>query len=473
MTQRPFSLRNRLLAWLLMATAVLGSLALIDTWREAVRMANLLSDRVLAGSALIIAERAALDQGGALIIDIPYGALQMLSSAAQDRVFYRVDGPPGVIVTGYDDLPVAPARPDGPPVFADAIYKGQPVRVASLARAASTGIDEIPFVVTLAETTQARQELTLTILIRSALRLLGMIAGAALIVWVAVTISLRPLYRLGDEIAARSFSDLHPIETPVPTEVRGLVETVNSFMRRLQSAVEGLRNFSGNAGHQLRTPLTVVRMQLALARRATRLAQAQEAAAKSDEAVARAEQVLGQLLLLARVDAAGGDGPRIARMDLTAFARELTAQMVPAALDAGIDLGFEGGQAQVITAEPLLLGEALRNLIDNAVRYAGRGAIVTVRSTKDGAGIPVLEVEDNGPGIPRPARGAAISRFGRGETDLPGSGLGLAVVQEIATLFGAELRLGSGPGGRGLRVQLSFAPKGMAAGAQIQPPPQK
>lgn len=455
MRRAPLSLRSTLLGWLLIATALMGAFALVDTWREAVRTANELADRVLAGSALVIAERAALDDNGALIIDIPYGALEMLSSAAQDRVFYRVDGPPGDLVTGYADLPVAPAREDGPPTFANGMFEGVPVRVASLARAASTGIDEVPFVVTIAETTQARRELTWKILWRSALRLLGMILGAAVIVWIAVTIALRPLNRLGEEIAARNFDDLSPIDTPVPTEVRGLVATVNSFMRRLQTAVEGVRHFSGNAGHQLRTPLTVVRTQLALAARAATLNEAKAAAAKSDEAVARAEQILAQLLLLARIDAAGGSGPMSQRVDLTAFARAETAELIPPALDAGIDLGFEGAAPLPVLVEPLLLGEALRNLVSNAMHHAGAGAIVTVRTRAEGPRA-LLEVEDNGPGIPAAARATLLNRFARGETRGPGTGLGLAIAQEIASLFGGELSLNDAGSGKGLAVRISF-----------------
>lgn len=450
-----YSLRRRLLAWLLIATAVLGTAALIDTWREAVRTANALADRVLAGSALVIAERAALAEDGRLTIDIPYGALEMLSSAAQDRVFYRVDGPPRQIVTGYADLPVAAAAQGGAPAFADGLFRGVPVRVASLARAASTGIDEVPFVVTVAETTHAREQLTRQILLRSALRLAGMIAGAALIVWVAVTLSLQPLYRLGEAIAERSPDDLSPVETAVPSEVRGLVETVNSFMRRLKSALDGLRNFTGNAGHQLRTPLTVVRTQLALAGRAATLAEAQAAAAKGDAALAHADRILTQLLLLAKVEAAGSSGPVTLPLDLAAFARDLTAEHIPAAAESGIDLGFEGQGPLAILAEPLLLGEALRNLISNAILHAGRGAVVTVRVQlwPEGA---ALEVEDNGPGIPPAARAAAVSRFARGDTQGPGMGLGLPVVEEIAALFGGRLLLTEGSGGRGLLARMVF-----------------
>ncbi|MFH5775823.1 sensor histidine kinase [Paracoccus sp. NGMCC 1.201697] len=455
MTRRgPFSIRRRLLVWLLVATAALGVLALLDTRSEAERMATALADRVLAGSALVIAERASLDDNGLIAIDIPYGALEMLSSAAEDRVFYRVDGPPGHVVTGYDDLPVANAVQGGDPAFSTGVFRGEPVRVASLARAASTGIDEVPFVVTVAETTKARVELTRAIMMRSALRLSLMILGAAAIVALAVTISLRPLYRLGDAIAERSPDDLSPVETPVPSEVRGLVGTINLFMSRLKSALDGLRNFSGNAGHQLRTPLAVVRTQLALAARASNLGDAQAAAAKGDAAVAHAERILAQLLLLARVDAASGRSH--GTLDLAGFARAQTAERIPEAAEAGIDLGYEGDEGALpVRAEPLLLGEALQNLIANALLHTGPGAVVTVRARREGDSA-ILEVEDDGPGIPAEARSAAISRFARGRTHGPGMGLGLPVVEEIARLFGGALGLHDGKGGRGLCARIRF-----------------
>jgi len=458
MLRRPSSIRRRLLVWLLVATAAFGMLALIDTWREAHRMANALADRVLAGSALVIAERASLDEDGQIAIEIPYGALEMLSSAAEDRVFYRVDGPPGHVVTGYEDLPVSRAVQGGEPAFSDGIFRGEPVRVASLARGASTGIDEVPFVVTVAETTKARVELTQAILMRSAVRLALMILGAALIVGIAVTVSLRPLHRLGEAIAERSPDDLGPVETPVPSEVRDLVGTINLFMLRLKSALDGLRNFTGNAAHQLRTPLAVVRTQLALAARASSLAEAQAAAAKGDAAVAHAERILAQLLLLARVDAASGQAHEA--LDLAAFARAQTAEQVPRAAEAGIDLGYEGEDGPlIIRAEPLLLGEALQNLISNALLHTGRGTVVTVRTRRE-AGGAILEVEDDGPGVPAEARGAAISRFARGRTQGRGTGLGLPVVEEIARLFGATLSLGQGQNGRGLCARLRFAVSG-------------
>lgn len=454
---RPYSLRRRLLLWLLVPLVAIGLIALIDTYREAVDTANAVSDRVLAGSALAIAERVVVAENGALEVDIPYVALEMLTSAAQDRVFYRVDGPDGFI-TGYQTLPVIAGLGQEESGYSDAAFRGEPIRLTSLARAASTGATSIPFVVTVAETTIARTQLAQTILLRSALRLAILIGSAAAIVWMAVTFSLQPLYRLRDAIAERNPDDLHPIEQSVPKEVRDLVDTVNSFMGRLGSALGAMRHFTGNASHQLRTPLTIIRTQLALSARAHSLEEARRAARIGDEAVAHAERVIAQLLLLAKVDQAASERLKsLGAVDLTELARTLTADRITQAHAAGIDLGFEGEDPLFVRGEPMLLGEMIRNLIENALAYAGAGAEATVKVLRAGDEI-ILEVEDTGPGIPDAELETVRQRFVRGRSgDRPGAGLGLPIVEEIASLFGGRLELSAGEGGRGLRVRVAFA----------------
>ncbi|WP_312407521.1 sensor histidine kinase [Rhizobium sp.] len=452
-----YSLRRRLLAWLLVSTAAIGAIAMIDTWDEAIDTANEVSDRVLAGSALAIAERVIVSEDGSLEVDIPYVALEMLTSAAQDRVFYRVDGPPGTFVTGYQNLPSIQRREGQAAAFGDAVFRGEPIRVAALARSASTGINSVPFTVTVAETTIARQQLTHAILLRSALRILFMILGAAAIVWVAVTLSLRPLYRFSEALSERSPDDLHPITERVPNEVQGLVDTVNSFMVRLEGALDALRHFTGNAGHQLRTPLAIVRTQLTLARRSGNLGEVQQAAEKADEAVGDAERILAQLLLMARIDAASRS-TAMRQLDLVDLARTVTAEHVPRAAEAGIDLGFEGAGEVMAVVEPILIGELVKNLVSNALLYAGAGAEVTVRvGAQQGAAF--VEVEDNGPGIPTERREMVLKRFERGDASgqgRPGTGLGLPIVDEIARLHGASLGLEDGSEGRGLKVRVTF-----------------
>lgn len=465
----PYSLRRRLLAWLLMPLVAIGLVALADSWREAVATADGVSDRVLAGSALAIAERVVVAEDGSLEVDIPYVALEMLTSAAQDRVFYRVDGPPGTFITGYERLPTLDAVEPETTAFSDSTFRGEPIRLAVLARSASTGANSVPYVVTVAETTLARNQLAQSLLFRSALRLAALVAGAAIVVWVAVTASLRPLTRLRDAIDARSPSDLKPIEQDVPNEVRGLVDTVNSFMGRLGTALAAMRHFTGNASHQLRTPMAIIRTQLALSARARTLDEARQAARTGDEAVAHAERVLAQLLLLARIDGAASEALR-APVNLTDLAHDCTAERVLRAGDAGIDLGFEGEGALTIRAEPLLIGELVGNLIENAVAYAGSGAEATVRVYRDAGAI--LEVEDNGPGLSEEEVNLVRRRFARGPTAKPGAGLGLPIVEEIAMLFGGELTLSTARGGKGLRVRVRF-PEHQGAAATVDVAPKR
>ncbi|GLS86093.1 histidine kinase [Cypionkella aquatica] len=458
---KPYSLRRRLLLWLFLATAAIGLLALVDTWREALRTAQSVSDRVLIGSALAIAERVTVDQSGVLEVDIPYSSLEMLTSTAQDKVFYRVDGPVGHFLTGYQDLAVNGSATDTI-AFADGRHQAVDIRSATLRREVSTGERSIAFSVTVAESTLARAALARAILLRSAVRLAALILGVAGIVWIGVTLALRPLDRLGAIIAERSPSDLRPVTADTPQEVEALVRAINSFMIRLDTALAALRNFTGNASHQLRTPLAVVRTQLALIERSASPDQTTEATNKAKTALERAERVVAQLLVLARVDAASG-AAALQPINIVAIAKELTAELVPEALMQQIDLGYEGEDEALVMAEPVLLAELLKNLLNNAIAYAGRGAVVTVW-VRRAAQTVVLEVEDNGPGLsPDQMERAMLRKRGvpmRAQAMLKdqdaGHGLGLAITSEIASLFAADVLFENRQDVSGLRAKVSF-----------------
>ena len=167
---RPASLRRSILVWLVLATVAIGVLALIDTRIEAMRTARDVSDRVLVGSAMAIAEGVDVDAEGGVAISIPYSALDMLSSTAQDKVFYRVDGPGGLL-TGYGDLALAPVTPEQGTSLVDATYRGMRIRTATILRELTSGEGTVLVTVTVAETTLARDALAQAILARSALRL--------------------------------------------------------------------------------------------------------------------------------------------------------------------------------------------------------------------------------------------------------------------------------------------------------------
>ncbi|MDO9526665.1 MAG: ATP-binding protein, partial [Gemmobacter sp.] len=264
------------------------------------------------------------------------------------------------------------------------------------------------------------------------------------------------LDRLGDAISRRAPDDLSPLSEHIPTEVAGLIDAVNSFMTRLDTAVVALRNFTGNAGHQLRTPLATVRAQLALAGRGSPEDSA-EGIAKADAALARAERVLAQLLMLARIDGAAARQV-LPETDLAAVARAVTAEAIPLAAQFGHDLGYEGEDTLTAPADPVLCAELLGNLVDNAIRYAGPQATITVRARSTPLG-PVLEVEDDGPGLSPSTLPDLVARHDISVDSAQRiHGLGLAVGAEIARLFKARLEFAKGAGGRGQIVRCAFAP---------------
>jgi two-component system sensor histidine kinase TctE len=446
---RPLSLRFRLLFWLVLATACIGVLALIDTRAEALRTARDVSDRVLAGAALAIAERVSVDAEGGAQVAIPFSALDMLSSAAQDQVFYRVDGPEGML-TGYEEL--TPAGQG----FGDGEIGGVAIRKATVWRELTTGEGSFVVAVTVAESTRAREELAQAILTRSALRLVLLIGGAAVVAALAATLALRPARLLSQTIAERAPGDLGPVGVQAPRELMPVVEALDGFLARLHKALAALQSFAGNANHQIRTPLTVARTQMALARRAMTPEASQAALGKADAALIRAERVLAQLLVLARLGAEGG-GPERVTADLGQVARQVTEELLPDALRGGHDLGFEGPEGPVlIETEPVLLGEALRNLISNALYHTPSGTEITVRVDDN----RMVTVQDNGPALPANLHQELAARLatdaGAAPVRIAQHGLGLIIVRDICAALGADARLEAGTNGRGLLVSLRF-----------------
>ena len=442
MIRAPASLRLRLILSLALATLAIGTVALLDTRAEAIRTARDVSDRVLLGSAMAIAERVTVSDDGGLDAEVPFSALEMLSSTAEDRVFYRIDGPGGFL-TGYEDLARLDATPEAAR-FADSRMRGDPVRQVTIARSVTSGEGTLAIAVTVAETTRARDGLARAILWRSAIRLSLIGVAAMAIAWAVITLALRPLDRLGQAIAARAPGDLDPLSAPVPQEIAPLIEALNGFIGRLQSSMSALRRFTSNANHQIRTPLATARTHLALAGRA-----GGEGAslAKADQALVRAERVLAQLLLLARLDATEGGIARVP-VDLAALAREVTAEALPRADEAGQDLGYDGPDSLMILAEPVLLAEAIGNLVDNAIAHAGRDCAVTVRVSDPGS----LAVSDTGKGLPPDRLARLFLPAGAGADH----GLGLSIVQDIARRLGGEVSAVHGEGERGLTVRLDL-----------------
>jgi two-component system sensor histidine kinase TctE len=225
-------------------------------------------------------------------------------------------------------------------------------------------------------------------------------------------------------------------------------------MTRLDSALGALRHFTGNASHQLRTPMAIVRTQLALARRAETAEEQHAAIAAADAAVEHGERILAQLLLLARIDEAASDRLQLEQIDLAELARAQTADHVVRANAVGIDLGYEGADTALLRGDAMLVSEMIGNLIDNVIAYAGPKSEATVR-VSIGPGGATLVVSDTGVGVPDAEVPGLLQRFHRIRSDRHGAGLGLSIVTEIAELFQGKVVVSSGQD-KGFRVEVSL-----------------
>jgi two-component system sensor histidine kinase QseC len=261
--------------------------------------------------------------------------------------------------------------------------------------------------------------------------------------------ALRPLRALAHDIAARDPQRLEPVALEgAPREVAPVVERLNALFARFAASLERERAFTADAAHELRTPLAAIRAQAQVARDATSEADRAQALARVIAGCDRASRLAEQLLALARVDASDASA-RFGAHDLVAVARDALAELAPQALARGVAIELDAPASVRVRGDGTLLALVVRNLADNAARYSPRGRTVRVRIARE-SGSAILEVADDGPGIPAAERARLFDRFARGESaGEPGAGLGLSIVARVAALHGGSASLHDGPRGRG------------------------
>lgn len=462
---RDQSLRRQLLVWLLLPQLVLWGAAAAVTYKVAVRHSERANDR-----ALFVASRALARQvkpvGSGLLIDFPRAAKDILEADPDDLVYYTVSSPPGEFILGNYKLPMPP----GPmtedidhPVFYDAQVAttniATPVRVGAIALEwGEPGKLQI-MLVQVAKSRVSREALARDILVDTVLPLSLLVLTMSGLVWAGIRTGLAPLDRLREAVGGRAANDLAPIElTSAPEEVRDLAAAVNSLLAAVQASVAQQRRFVNDAAHQLRTPLAGLKGQTEVA-----LAEASDPVLRArltrvHESAVRSSHLVNQLLSLARAEPESPLTQAGEPLELAELARAVTTEWVPRALQAGVDLGMDeaddGTPAVMVRGHAVLLSEALANLIDNAVRYGGRGGEVTVAVRRQGKSA-VLEVRDNGPGIATDMQRAVFDRFVRATHEGTGCGLGLAIVKGIAERHGGSVTLSNLPT-CGLLVQISL-----------------
>ena len=468
------SLFGEILDWMLTPLLLLWPLSLALTWFVAQGIASKPFDRALEFNLQALAQFVE-NQDGQVRFALTPQARDLLRADDSDLVYYQVLDPRGELVSGESDFPLPRDNVTPEPgrvLMRDDWVRGDEVRVAYVWLGHGGGAQRL-VLMQMAETKGKRSTLATEIIKGVMVPQFIILPLAVLLVWLALVRGIRPLNELEQRIRARKPDDLSPIEESfIPQEVAPLVSSINDLLTRLKASLTTQKRFLADAAHQLKTPLAGLRMQAELAQRETCPAEIRGSLQQIARSSARATHTVNQLLALARAETTGRALPS-ARIDLAKLVTGVVQDSVPRALDHGNDLGYEGPDAVpldcLMDGNPTLLQEMVRNLVDNAINYSGRGGVVTARVLLDPfSGVQILQVEDNGPGIPENERDLVLQPFYRAlGTNVDGSGLGLAIVHEIAQQHGASVSMADAhpdPNNRGLLVSVRFAP--------VKPPPQ-
>lgn len=461
------SLRRQLLLWLLLPQLVLWLVGGFLAYRTALSYAEKAIDQSLTQSVRSLT-RQVKPMGSGLLVDFPRAAQDIIEEDPLDRVSYMVSSPPGQFLLGNHKLPPPPPgihAQTGEALIYEAKLDNKPVRVALLevnyGEAGAPQRLRVQLAKGLAVQKRIARELVADMLVP--LVVLGLLLGV--LVYSGIRRGLQPLKRLEARLGDRSQTSLRALSpialTQTPKEVHSLTAALNQMLAAVRYSVEHEKRFLNDAAHQLRTPLAglISQTELALSERDPEALQ--ERLGKVHAGALRSAHLVHQLLSLARTDA---DINRQA-LDVAALAREVAREWTPRALAADIDLGFEGEDSLMAEGEKLLLREALSNLIDNALHYAGRGATVTVRVTRQPQQV-LIEVQDNGPGLPEADLAQAFERFWRAGETPGGCGLGLSIVAEIALRHGGKAEaLNVMPQGLCVRLTLPSAPSSISMDA--------
>lgn len=446
MIRAPLSLRQRLVLQLLGIAAFLALVLYLTVRTVADQAVEATQDGVLGAATLAIAERL---QGGdeVVSVDLPYEAFSILGSISADRVFYRIDAGMETL-TGYEDLP----RPDDAgagvaPVFYTRDYRGAEVRIAAVTRVILVARQPVQVVVMVAQTRQGQEAIAQRVAQRAAALGLGSFALAAALSLLTAGSVLRPINRLADAVGRRGPHDLRAVDHPTPEELRPLIIALNGFIARLRGALSRTETFIAEAAHHIRTPLATVRARAEIAIRQSQSDDTREALRAVIRAVEESSRSAGQLLDHATV-VYRSDRMADAPVDLAALvcaqveAFRPTADLKDLALRADIRTG-----PVTIQGDRPLLESALRNLLDNAVKYSPPDTNIDIILTAGAEA--VIEVADRGRGLSGQGQAVLARRFARGTNagDVVGSGLGLTIVEEVAAVHGGRFEIGEREGG--------------------------
>lgn len=432
------SLRNRLMLSLIGGAAIIALLLFVAIRNYATQIAQQGQDNILKASVISILDAAVLRDGN-VEIDIPYASFSMLTTPSDDRVFYAIYQD-DTFLSGYEELPFPRSnrRPDT--AFRTHHFRGDDVRMITANRILIGQDKRVQMRVALAQTQDALSGTLREITRNAALFGGGFFALAALLSYWASASTIGQLQRLTGSIIRRGPQDLSPVQKPVPIEMAPLVTSLNTLMGRLDHSLSQSEDFIAEAAHRVRTPLATVRSYAEATLQRVDKAENRQAMRSMMRAIDESSRAAGQLLDHAMITFRADHLER-QEIDLGELLTELVQRLTPIAEMKDVVLRLHVERDVTYSGDPILIQNAVRNLIDNALKYAPSDSTVDITLVSD----PRLKIGvcDQGQGFASEEISTLTARFKRGKNaeGTIGSGLGLTIVRDVALAHGGDLVL--------------------------------
>ena len=428
------SIRRRLVFLLLMGSATLAFLLYFVVQSVARQAAQESQDNILAASAVSILDGVKLVDGQT-DVDMPYSSLSMLDSVTDERVFYAIYLDANLL-TGYPELIKLQTNTAMVPVFSFGTLFDVDVRIVTVKR--QIGKNEV--FVSVAQTLNGQIRVLRNI---SSIALgvgFGFFVLSAILAFLIAESTIKPLNRLTLSVSRRGPDELRPVSAPVPSEMVPLVNSLNNFMTRLKLSLQRSEEFIAEAAHRVRTPLAVVRTrtEILLREAKTKKSKAEllEVLNAIDDSSRTAGQLLDHAMVSFRLDNLSED-----ELEVQFLIEDVIDRISPLYDLKGIQIKNNSIQDCKVMGDPILLQNALHNVLDNALKYCSENDTVTVK-VKDVSQNCIIEIVDNGEGFPENSA-LLTNRFTRGENTkgIVGSGLGLTIAKDVVEAHGGNITI--------------------------------
>ena len=437
---------------LLVSAACIAILLFVVVQSVAEQIAQESQDNILAASAISILDSARVVEGE-ISIDLPYSSLSMLDSVTDERAFYAIRLN-DEFLSGYPELPRITPQSDAT-AFQSTTYLDEDIRIASTWRSFSALDEQAYLEISVAQTLTGLNQSIARISRISLAVGFGFFLLSMVIAMVIAQTTIRPLHRLTGSVSRRGPSDLRPLAAPVPTEMAPLVSSLNSLMTRLQKSLSRSEDFIAEAAHRVRTPMAIVRTQAEVTLRRVEKEENRQAVREMIRAVDESSRTAGQLLDHAMVSVRTDNLARES-IQLDELIVDVANRLHPISELRDLEIVAKKLERTKIQGDPILVQNAIQNVLDNAIKYTDADTAITVQLDQS-EGFAHIHVRDEGSGFDATEIDRLLQRFERGKNAdrIVGSGLGLTIVDDIMRAHRGHITL-TNNSGAGACVTLSF-----------------